>query len=173
MDNNQMYTLMFDALENKSFDLAREYSEKIVQIEPNSAEAHAWLAATIGKIIENGSVMEKLSMLPLLEEEINIALNLDPNCVIARRVNGTRLVYSPEGFGNNPNMAIEELNYAINNDIRDEEIFFVLALAYLQIDEREEAIKNFEKSLEYKCDYQPALDYLEELDLEVCINGIY
>jgi tetratricopeptide (TPR) repeat protein len=165
MENSSLIYKLIWNLNNNNLQVAKECAEIIIKNNPNDSEGHAWLAAIYGKIMENGAMMDKITYLPLLQTELEIALKLDPKSILAKRVNGIRLVYTPEGFGNDPQIAIEELNYVIDEGIQEAEIYYALGLAYVQLDDEKNAQCNFKKALEYDKNYTPAIQQLELLNL--------
>lgn len=135
-------------LKDKEFNQARDFFQNIIDLEPNHIEAHAWLAATYGRLMEEGSMLEKIAILPIFEQEVASALELNPEFVLAHQVNGLRLLYTPKEFGGDPEMAIRELLYAIENGVHESEVYYALGSAYLASHDEVNAVHFFNKVLE-------------------------
>jgi tetratricopeptide (TPR) repeat protein len=142
-------------LKNNEFHQARDFFQNIVDLEPEHPEAHAWLAATYGRLMEEGSMLEKIGILPIFEQEVVTALELNPELVLARQVNGLRLLYTPKEFGGDPVMAVRELLYAVEHGVDDNEVFYALGSAYLASNDEEMAVHFYNKVLE--CDPEHVL----------------
>ena len=166
MEKSSLFYKMVWNLNNSNYQVATECAEQIIDIEPKDSEGHAWLAAIYGKKMEDGAMMDKITYLPLLEKEVATALELNPKSILAKRVNGIRLVYTPEGFGNNPKIAIEELNYVLEQGIHEAEIYHVIGIAYIQLNNEKEAENNFRKALECDSNYTPSIEQLEQLNFK-------
>lgn len=138
----------FHDMKNGKYEQARALFEEAAALDPVSAEAHAWLAAAYGRLIENSwSMAGKIKLLPLLEKEIKIALDLDSKLPIARRINGARLLNTPGMLGGNPAAALDELLYCFDNGMDDAELWVCLAECYMKLDRPEQAIDSLEKAL--------------------------
>ncbi|WP_332693664.1 tetratricopeptide repeat protein [Halalkalibacter lacteus] len=114
---------------------AKKYFQSAIKLDPNNGEAHAFLAASYGKLMENGGFMDRIKYFPQLEKEIAIALKLSPDSTVARRVNGLRLIKTPKEFGGNPSKAIGEFLYCIERGVQDADLYYGLGLAYIQTKE--------------------------------------
>ncbi|MEK3882970.1 tetratricopeptide repeat protein [Paenibacillus sp. PL2-23] len=129
------------------FQEAKELFEQAVAEHPDSAEAHAWLAAAYGRLIEIGTMLEKMTLLPDLENEIAAALDLDPALPFARRMNGARLLNAPEMLGGDPAAAAKEFTYCIDNGMDEAEIWASLAECYLKLGDRSKASQALQEAL--------------------------
>lgn len=56
-----------------------DYAEMAIEIEPNSADAHYWLAALSGKIGNAQGILQSLVLANTMFEHLEIALELDPD----------------------------------------------------------------------------------------------
>jgi tetratricopeptide (TPR) repeat protein len=140
-------------LKNNELDQARDFFQSIIDLEPDHAEAHAWLAATYGRLMDEGSMLDKIGIMPIFEQEVAAALELNPELVLARQVNGMRLLYTPKEFGGDPEMAITELLYAVEKGVSDREVFYALGLAYIATHDEIKAANFFNKALELDPDH--------------------
>lgn len=144
---------------------AKATMEKSVKQYPDSAAAHAWYAISIGRLIERSSVLNKMRLLPLFERETLKALEISPYLLIARRVNGMRLLNTPEGFGGNIKKAIDEFQYCLDNGLEDDDLYFSLGQAYIKLKDVAEGKKAFHASLNLNADHQQAKKHLKMLEI--------
>ncbi|WP_309118205.1 tetratricopeptide repeat protein [Paenibacillus sp.] len=131
------------------YEQAFKLFQEAARSDPNSAEAHAWLAAVHGRRIEGAiSMTEKIKLLSLLEDELAVALRLDSTLPLARRMNGAMLLYTPEMLGGNPAAAADEFRYCIDRGMDDADVWVSLAECYAKTGFPEQAIKAVEAALE-------------------------
>lgn len=121
--------------------------QQAADMAPESAEAHAWLAGAYGRLIEAGDMLEKIKLLPLLEHEIATALSLDPAHPFARRMNGARLLHTPETLGGSPAEAADEFRYCISRGLDSADVWAALGECYAKLGNNSEAIKMLEEAL--------------------------
>ncbi|AJS61152.1 hypothetical protein UB51_24990 [Paenibacillus sp. IHBB 10380] len=164
--HNNFYSGMIH-LKNNEFEQAREFFQQIVDLEPDNAEAHAWLAATYGRLLEFGSMLDKMAILPIFEHEVATALELNSELVLARQVNGLRLLLTPTDFGGDPEKAVRELEYAIKNGVCECEVFYALGLAYLATEDEVRAANAFAQALECDPKHVPTQQQIEFLHKEL------
>ncbi|MUT64886.1 tetratricopeptide repeat protein [Paenibacillus sp. NEAU-GSW1] len=160
VEDNKFYPGMLH-LKREEYELARDFFQSLTDQEPNNAEAHAWLAAAYGRLLENGSLLEKVMLLPDFEKEVATALELDAELTLARKVNGLRLLHTPKEFGGDPEEAAKELEYAIANGEKDSEAYYGLGLAYLATELKEKAEAAFIEALQYNPNHAEARQQLE------------
>lgn len=130
------------------YEQSRKLFEEAAALDPCSAEAHAWLAAALGRMIENGwSMAEKIKLLPMLEREIKAAFDIDPTLPLARRINGARLLNTPGMLGGDPAAALDEFLYCTGEGMDDAEVWVSLAECYMKTDQIEKAIDTLGKAL--------------------------
>ncbi|MEF3307214.1 tetratricopeptide repeat protein [Paenibacillus sp. GYB003] len=133
---------------NGKYDRAKELFEEAARLDPRSAEAHAWLAASYGRQIQAvWSMMDKIQLLPMLESEIEAALEIDPALPLARRMNGARLLNTPDMLGGDPAAAIDEFLYCIGQGMDEAEVWIALAECYMKTDEPTKAIEALNEAL--------------------------
>lgn len=133
---------------NGEIEPARALFEKAAELEPRCAEAHAWLAAVYGRQIDAAwNLTDKMKLLPLLDEELATALALDPELPLARRMNGAKLLNTPDMLGGDPIAAIGEFRYCIERGMDDAEIWVSLAECLLKSEDREGALEALGEAL--------------------------
>lgn len=133
---------------NRKYEQARELFEEAAALDPRSAEAHAWLAAAYGRLIESAwSMVDKIKLLPFLETEIEAALEIDSTLPLARRMNGCRLLNTPDMLGGDPAAAVEEFRYCIGRGMDEAEVWVSLAECYVKTDEPAQAIDALKEAL--------------------------
>ncbi|GAE93919.1 hypothetical protein JCM21714_3038 [Gracilibacillus boraciitolerans JCM 21714] len=119
---------------NKKYESAEKLFKEAINLQPDSAEAHAWIAAVYGRKIDAvWSLTEKIELFPLLEKEINMALELDHTLPMARRMNGSKLLNTPDMLGGDPAAAIKEFQYCIDQGMNDIELWISIARSYIKI----------------------------------------
>ncbi|MBB4824759.1 tetratricopeptide (TPR) repeat protein [Sporosarcina luteola] len=127
---------------------SKQYFRFAIEADPDNGEAYAFLAASYGKLMESGGIMEKLKYLPQFEKTISTALRLDPESTVARRVNAFRLMRTPKEFGGNPKKAVCEFLFCIEKGIQDSDIYYGLGLTYIQLKEYSKAKEALEKGID-------------------------
>lgn len=145
---------------------AKSIMEETVKLYPNSADVHVWLAIAVGRMIENSSVLHKMRLLPIFEREIQKALHISPDLLLARKVNGMRFLNTPEGFGGSLKKAIAEFQYCLDNGLEDDEIYFSLGKAYIKLKEIEQGKQALHSSLDLNPDHKLAKKHLEMLEIQ-------
>jgi phenylacetate-CoA ligase len=119
-----------------NYKKALQLFEEALALMPHSAEAHAWLAAVYGRQIDAAwSLTEKIKLFSMMENEIKAALEIDPNLPLARRMNGSKLLNTPDMLGGDPTLAADEFRYCIDQGMNDIEIWVSLAECYMKMDD--------------------------------------
>jgi tetratricopeptide (TPR) repeat protein len=150
-------------LADRKFNEARVSFEDAVSLNPNSAEAHAWLAAAYGRLIEAGSMLEKMKLLPFLETEIATALEIDPTHPFARRINGARLLNTPETLGGDPAAASKEFLYCIKQGMNEADIWVSLCECYIKMEDTSKVLDVLKEALVREPEHERAKELLQHL----------
>lgn len=145
------------------FPKARLLFEQAAALAPDSAEAHAWTAATYGRLIGPASMPEKMKLLPLLESEVTAALELDAELPLARRMNGARLLHTPVRFGGDPAGAAAEFRYCIARGMDDAEIWVLLAECQVKQGAAAEAKAALQEALAREPEHVEALKWWQAI----------
>ncbi|MFC5468821.1 AMP-binding protein [Cohnella suwonensis] len=150
-------------LAGRDFHEARALFEKAVALDANSADAHAWLAAAYGRLIEAGIMLEKMRLLPFLENEIMAALEIDSTHPFARRINGARLLNTPDTLGGDPAKAAKEFQYCIEKGMDEADIWASLGECLIQMGEPEKAKDALKEALAREPEHEQAKHLTEQL----------
>jgi phenylacetate-CoA ligase len=153
-------------LADRQFNEARELFRDAVACNPDSAEAHAWLAAAYGRLIEAGIILEKMKLLPLLENEIAAALEIDPTFPFARRMNGARLLNTPDTLGGDPAAAAKEFSYCIEQGMDEADIWVSLCECYIKMEDWSKALEVLNEALTREPQHKRAKELMQQLSGE-------
>ncbi|WEK54865.1 MAG: tetratricopeptide repeat protein [Candidatus Cohnella colombiensis] len=140
--------------------------EQAIVIAPKAAEPHAWLAATYGRLIEGKSMMEKIELLPRFESEVQAALEYGPKLPLARRVNGGRLLNTPDSLGGNVREALDEFLFCIKHGVDDADIWMSLGECYAKLGNAPKAVKALLTCIERDPQHVNAIQLLQRLESE-------
>ncbi|WP_082083597.1 AMP-binding protein [Paenibacillus beijingensis] len=147
----------------RKFQESRELFEKAVALYPHSADSHAWLSAAYGRLIETGIMLEKMNLLPLLEKEIATALEIDPNHPFARRMNGARLLNTPEVLGGDPAAAADDFRYCLDQGMDEADIWVSLGECYMKLDDPHEAVRALQEALVREPGHERANELMQQV----------
>ncbi|MFD0672352.1 AMP-binding protein [Cohnella sp. GCM10027633] len=145
------------------FAESRAAFEEAIALNDRNAEARAWLAAAYGRLIEAGNMQEKIKLLPLFENEVKTAMDIDPSLPLARRMNGARLLNTPESLGGNPARAAEEFRYCLEQGLEDTDVWVSLGQCHLKLNEPEKAIEMLAVALRRDPKHKKAQRLMEDL----------
>lgn len=149
---------------SNNYKKAQQLFEEAVALIPLSAEAHAWLAAVYGRQIDAAwSLREKIELFPMLENEITIALEIDPTLPLARRMNGSKLLNTPDMLGGDPAAAANEFRYCIDQGMNDVEVWVCLAECYMKMDDPIKAKEVLKVALDLEPQYERAAQLLQQV----------
>ncbi|RKP56224.1 hypothetical protein D7Z26_06180 [Cohnella endophytica] len=147
----------------RDFHAARTLFEKAVALDANSADAHAWLAAAYGRLIEGSIMLEKMRLLPFLENEIKAALGIDSMHPFARRINGTRLLNTPDTLGGDPAAAAKEFLYCIEHGMDEADLWVSLGECLIKLEDPERARSALKEALAREPEHEQANELMEQL----------
>ncbi|WP_208591995.1 tetratricopeptide repeat protein [Gracilibacillus suaedae] len=153
----------YNSFKIDDYEKAHQLFEEAITQVPDSAEAHAWLAAVYGRQIDAAwSLTDKMELFSKLENEIKIALELDPALPLARRMNGSMLLNAPDMLGGDPAKAVIEFRYCIERGMTDMEIWVSLAKCYLETAELAKAKEALKKALALEPKNEMVLQLLQD-----------
>ena len=146
------------------FDESHIWFDRAAMLAPDNAEAHAWLAAVYGKRIDAAwALHDKVDLLEKLDKELEQALELDPALPLARRINGVRLLQTPEMLGGDPAAAAEEFRYCIEQGLNESELWLLWAECYVRMERLDLGIAALQQRLAAAPDDKAAATKLTEL----------
>jgi len=108
--------------------------------------------------------MEKVKLLQMLENEVATALDIDPSLPLARRMNGARMLNTPEMLGGDPAAAIDEFRYCIAKGMDEADVWLALAECYIQTEELDQAAAALEEALRREPGNEKAAELLRRLE---------
>lgn len=150
----------------EDFGGAKEAFEEAIALNDRNAELHALLAAAYGRLIEAGTMLEKIKLLPVFENEVRTALEIDPLHPFARRMNGARLLNTPETLGGNPALAAREFQYSLDHGMEDTDIWVSLAQCYMKLGQCDKAHEMLRSALMREPGHRRAQRLMEDLQEE-------
>lgn len=131
-----------------AFEAGKEYAEQAVKLLPQSADAHYWVAALIGRVGQTRGILSSLFMVRPMKNALDRVLELDEDYADAYWVL-SQLYHEAPGFPlsiGSKKLALENAQIALNLD--PDNVEFQLQLA---------------KALEYNGDKRAAVETLNEL----------
>ncbi|WP_163581404.1 tetratricopeptide repeat protein [Gracilibacillus saliphilus] len=153
----------YNSFKIDDYEKAHQLFEEAIMQDPDSAEAHAWLAAVYGRQIDAAwSLTDKMELFSKLETEVKIALELDSALPLARRMNGSMLLNAPDMLGGDPVKAVTEFRYCIDRGMTDLEIWVSLAKCYLETAELAKAKEALKKALALEPKNEMVLQLLQD-----------
>jgi len=137
-----------EKLNQEHFEEALNYFNEAVCMDPNDPEAYSWIAIVLGTKMEASNALLKVKLLPKFEQAVQKCLELAPDSVIVRRLSGTRFIKIPQEFGGNLEKGVSELEYCIENGLKDPEIYKLIGYTYLQLGDIEKSENALQKAAE-------------------------
>ena len=104
-------------------------AEELVERHPNSADAHAWKGSLLGYRAGEVGGMEAARAGMSAAQEFELALYLDPDNALAYMGVGMLKLFTPEDYGGSPDVAIENLERAL--ELSDDVSFRAQVLTFL------------------------------------------
>lgn len=71
------------------YEKAIDYARKCIAIDPNKAEGHTWLGASLGVMADNLGSKQKIKIAKEIKKELDLAIKLNPNDDIAYSILGS------------------------------------------------------------------------------------
>lgn len=94
----------------------REAGRRAVDISPNSEAAHVWYVINSGRWAETKGIFRAMFMLPMLREEMDLVLKLNPASVEGNTLKGSLLAELPKMLGGDRVHAEEHFKNALAAD---------------------------------------------------------
>jgi aspartate racemase len=137
-----------EELNAEHLDEAIRYFNEAVSMDANDPEAYSWVAIALGSKMEASNALVKVKLLPKFEQAVQKCQELAPDSLIVRRLCGTRLIKIPQEFGGNLKEGVSELEYCIENGLRDQQIYKLVGYTYLQLGDLEKSERALKQAAE-------------------------
>ncbi|MDQ0229067.1 tetratricopeptide repeat protein [Metabacillus malikii] len=132
---NTVEERIVDFIAAKQYDAGIQYVKGVLKEHPTDGDSYAWLAAIYGLVIEEVNFSEKLNYVEQLEENILKALKYSPNSKLVRKVNGIRLIKTPNEYGGDSQEGIELLEGLLAEGESEYDLYYHLAVAYTELNQ--------------------------------------
>lgn len=123
-------------------------AQRAVSLSPGSAEYHRVLGTLCGQYIPAAGFLAGMKYGHCAMDEVNKAVQLDPNSARAYVSRGVGNYYLPAAFGGGPDLAIKDFQKAIALSPQSAEAYLWLGIAERKLNHYTEARQAFQKSLE-------------------------
>ncbi|MCU0246925.1 MAG: tetratricopeptide repeat protein [Bryobacter sp.] len=137
------------------------HAERLVEIQPKSAEAHRLLGALCGQVIP-ANVLAGLKYGKCALEEVNRAIEIDPKSSDAWMSHAVGNFYLPPSFGGGADKALADIDKALQLDAKSADAWFWKGLILRKLNRNAEARQALEKSLVLNPDRLWARQQLEK-----------
>ncbi|MFQ5714095.1 MAG: tetratricopeptide repeat protein [Candidatus Scalinduaceae bacterium] len=154
------------ALKKERIALAGEgivYVDKSIKLNDNYSESHRVKGALISNRISG--MISGIHYGNMAEDEINIALKIEPNNALAKIEVAREYINKPGLLGGNVKKGIEILEKILKDNPEIEKGYVSLGIAYKEIGEKEKAMNTFKRVLEINPDNLEAKFFLDQLML--------
>lgn len=144
---SRVFYLLGDAAETKEeklelYNKGKEYGEKAIKADDDSAWAHFWYMVNLGRIGQTKGVLNSLALVPEIKKEIDRVLKLDSEHTGAFDARAMLYYELPWLLGGNLNKSIEALNRGLEIDSNYTVLYIDMAKVYIKK-------KNYEKARWY------------------------
>jgi tetratricopeptide (TPR) repeat protein len=123
-------------------------AERAVALKPDNAEYHRILGTLCGQVVPANALLGAMKYGRCALDEVNKAIQLDPNSAAAYLSHGVGNYYLPPSFGGGIDLAIKDFEKAIQLNPKLSEAYLWLGIALRKENKNAEARKAFQKSLE-------------------------
>ena len=122
----------------EEFEMAEYHFKRALEINPHSSVLHCWLGIVLDERVERENHEDRLEKLLLPLEELQKAIQLDPNNPIARFKHAKVLMALERD-----EEAIEELTELLESAPREADVFLQLGRAYKKLGDPQKAMIQF------------------------------
>ncbi len=123
-------------------------AHKLADGDNKVAEYHRLLGKLCGQVIPANPLMGTLKYGPCARDEINKAIQIDPNLALAYVTRGVGNYYLPSSFGGGPALSLSDFDKAIALDGRLAEAYLWKGIALRKLNRNPEAHAALEKSVQ-------------------------
>ena len=146
----------------KAADAGIRSAERAVALKSNVAEYYRVLGTLCGQAIAGGNMLTGLSYGRRAKEAINRALELDPRASKNWLARGVGNYYLPSALGGGPDVAIADIQKAIELDPKSSDAYVWLGVSLRKAHRNREARQAFEKAIQLNPRRQWAKQQLEK-----------
>lgn len=145
-----------DAEKLEAYDRGRQVAQRAVEVSPKSAAAHFWYAANTARWGQTKGILRSLVLLPTVQEEIRLILDLDPMFTAAYALAGNVFYEVPGLLGGDLKKAEEMFRKGLQQDLRFTGMRVGLAKTLAKTGRIAEARRELQAVLEEKDPANPA-----------------
>jgi tetratricopeptide (TPR) repeat protein len=131
----------------QAYDRGRRAAKQAIELNPKSVGGHFWHGVNTARWGQTNGIIRSLFLLPTVQDEIKIVLDLDPNFSPVYNLAGNVYLEVPRLLGGDLNLAEELFRKGIGQDPRDTAIRIGLAKVLIAKKRIPEARKELEAVL--------------------------
>lgn len=105
-----------DSQKLDAYERGRQAAKRAVEVDPRNAAAHFWYATNTGRWGQTKGVVRSLFLLPIVQEEIQIILDLDPQFTAVYALAGNVFYEVPGFLGGDLNKAEQMFRKGLEQD---------------------------------------------------------
>jgi tetratricopeptide (TPR) repeat protein len=140
----------------RAYERGREAGARAVELAPRDAKAHFWYAVNTGRYGQVQGVLRSLFLLPTIQEEIRIALELDPTLTAVYALAGNVYYEVPALFGGDLDKAEASFRKGLQQDPKFTNMRIGLARTLIKRKRYAEARRELELVLQERAPSNPA-----------------
>jgi tetratricopeptide (TPR) repeat protein len=140
----------------QAYDRGRQAGKHAVEMEPRDPEAHFWYAINTARWGQTEGIVRSLFLLPTVEEEIHIILDLDPKFTAVYALAGNLFYEVPSLLGGDLTKAEEMFRKGLEQDPRFTAMRVGLGKTLLKLRRPAEAKREFQAVLDEQNPTNPA-----------------
>jgi Flp pilus assembly protein TadD len=157
------------SMEQRDKKKAGDYAEagvdaarKAVDFKPNDAEYHRLLGDLCGQVIPANPIFGGMKYGQCARDEVNKALQLDPNLALAYVSRGVGNYYLPEQFGGGVNLALKDFDKAIALNPKLSDAYLWKGIALRKVNKNSEARQALARAVQLSPDWAWAKEQLQK-----------
>jgi tetratricopeptide (TPR) repeat protein len=137
-------------------------AKKAVESKPKDAEYHRLLGDLCGQIIPASPILGAMKYGQCARDEVNKALQLDPNLALAYVSRGVGNYYLPEQFGGGINLALKDFDKAIALNPKLSDAYLWKGIALRKVNKNSEAHQALAQAVQLSPDWAWAKEQLQK-----------
>ncbi|MFZ0590213.1 MAG: tetratricopeptide repeat protein [Bryobacteraceae bacterium] len=157
------------SMEQRDKKKAEDYAEagmdaakKAVDSKPDDAEYHRLLGDLCGQVIPANPIFGGMKYGQCARDEVNKALQLDPNLALAYVSRGVGNYYLPESFGGGIDLALKDFDKAIALNPKLSDAYLWKGIALRKVKKNSEARQALAQAVQLSPDWQWAKEQLQK-----------